>query len=341
MTTKFNINNLESENRTTPILFATHEFIIYRDQNKIVLASCSGTILSETIVKCDCSNYQYLDLHDAVLFIFNGTTVLLIDKDGMLPLQHMLNPMNMGKCITPLFQWGENQIIFGTKHIGQIQFIAYDFVAEQRITQTASQEADIVKDLYFDQEFGILYALLDNSMLVAYNMKTGEKLWNKFETAKINRGILLYNGDLYYSAQEMIKKTDGKRIEAIRIPLVNVSSLEYSVGRNIYLTANNHKNICCFDAMTKTLVWQIHGHDFLLGSLPVMSTDGSEKLLVYAKNYLSFIDLNKGQSESIIRSQNIVKAHQTEDHLLVQKSSNETLLIPAMRDQEDVGSDTF
>lgn len=335
------INNLEIDTRNTFILFATHDFIIYREKNKVVLASCNEEKLSEVVVAGDCTRYQCADLGDAVLFVFNGTDIVIIDKSGMMPIQHVIDPLKIGRCVTEVYPWQDNQIVFGTRQMSRTQFLTYDFIEQKRIAQTASWEIGSVTDTYFDRQTGTLYAVLDNSIIVAHDVRTGEKIWTKFETAKINPGILMYDGDLFYTCQGLLKRTDGNEISSIRIPAVKACSVEWTHGRNIYFTSNENKNLCCYNVESQKLKWEIHGQQAIKESAHVKGTDKADILFVRTQDYVGIINLTTGKSESAIRTRGITKLCKTDDHLLIQKTSNETVLVPEVREKDYVGNDTI
>ena len=313
------IEKIELQDRVEYILYSSQDIIIYRKNNQIITASCSGEILSAIHAPIDCANYNFLDLKDMVLFLFNNSNICILDKTGIDPIQHFLNPIRVGRCVTPLFYGNSaNNVIFGTKVENRIQFVNYDFISQNRITQTSSWKVASITSVIVTDDFN-LYAILDESIIVCCDMTTGETLWTKFETAKINKGITVQSGYLIYTCQNLIKKTAGKETTTIRIPLIDVTSVEHSNDRNLYLSYQN-KNLCCYNTISETLMWEINGNHKIKESLIIQDKEDSDILIVNADSYLSFVNLTLGKVEKTIRIGSGFRLRKTGDHILIQKN---------------------
>ncbi len=332
MDCKLEIHNLEPEDRAASILYATHDFIVYQERNGLVLASCDGTRLSDITIAVDYLHYECLDLGDALLFMFSGSEILLLDKSGMIPTKHKLNP-TLGRCVSKIYAFpdSDNQIIFGTQQAKRIQFTNYDFMNQVRVAQTSSWNASTVTDTLLVGT--ILYAVLDKSMLVAIDMSIGELLWTKFETAEIVPGLATYDKYLLYSCHGMLKKTDGQETQTIRIPLMNVSSILRTTDREVFMTVNENKNVICYSLIPDKLKWEIFGNDPIRESVAVSSKDGADILAVRTDKYVTLIDISAGKSEYNIKTKNIARLRQTGDHLLIQKSTGTSTLIPGVSNE--------
>lgn len=334
MSCKLDLDNLVTEDRSETILYATHDNIVYRESNRIIMGSCVGEQLSEVKSPPDYAKYEFLDLGDAVLFIFNSSDVVLLDKHGMLPHEHRLDPFKVGRCITKLYPSNDpNRVVFGTTQGGRIQFVNYDFMSQQRIAQTASWKTSSITDTCFQDM--ILYAVLDQSTIMACDMTTGETLWMRFETAKISRGIAVQNGYLVYCCQGLFKKVQDKNIEAIRVPLVSASSIEHHDDRNIYFTSNDEKNVCAYYSVTNKLRWQVFGRKIIQESIVVQDVNDNDLLLARTDDYIAIVNLSLGKAESAIRTPNVYRVRQTQDHVLIQKTVGTTTLIPGVEDVSD------
>ena len=334
MDCKLEIHNLEPEDRIIPILYATHDFIIYQESNRLVLASCDGSRLSDIVIAVDFYHYECLDLGDAILFMFSGNEMLILDKSGMVPVRHRLNPA-LGLCISKmhLFSGVDNQIIFGTQQANRIQFVNYDFVDQVRIAQTASWNAATITDtLLVDNT---LYAVLDKSTIVAVDMSTGELLWTKFETAEIAPGMVTYDKYLLYACHGLLKKTDGHETKSVRIPLVNVCSILHANDREVYMSVNYGKNVICYSLLPDKLKWEIFGKDQIRESVVVKSSSNNDILVVRTDKYVTLIDLVAGKSEYNIKTNNVVRVRKTGDHLLIQKSTGNSTLVPGINNESD------
>lgn len=329
MSCSLDLKNLHTDNRNEFVLFATHNFLLYREKNKLVLASCDGTRLSEIVLPVGSDEYECLDLGDSIFFMFRGQEIVTVDKNGFEPIKHSVSPTKVGIGITECFQASENCIIIGTKQADRVQFINYNFMEQQREAQTSFWKVKEVTDIIHDKNTNIIYAVLDSSIIVACDMKTGETLWTRFETALVNRGMSVHEGNLFYSCQGLLKKTDGQKTESIRLPLISACSIEHGSGQSLYIT-NECKSLCRYDINSRILVWEIHGQQEIKNSLAARSQDGSEILLLQTKEYIGIVNLTSGTSESFIRTPNILKMRITGDHLLIQKTNNMTILVPGI-----------
>ncbi len=335
MDCKLEIHNLETEDRANSILYATHDFIVYQERNGLVLASCDGVRLSDITIPVDYLHYECLDLEDALLFMFTGTEILILDKTGMVPVKHKIRPVLMGRCFSKIYRFpgSNNQMVLGTQQANRIQFANYDFMQQSRIAQTASWNASKITDTLFVDT--ILYAVLDKSTIVAVDMSTGELLWTKFETAEVAPGLITHDKYLFYACHGMLKKTDGQETKTIRIPLLNISSILHASDREIYMTANENKNVICYSTIPDKLKWEIFGKDAIHGSIVIKSSDDEDLLAVRTDHYVTLINLTAGKSEYNIKTNNIARIRQTGDHLLIQKSTGTSTLVPGITNESD------
>lgn len=333
MNCKLEIHNLEPEDRATSILYATHDFIVYQESNGLILASCDGVRLSDIKIAVDYLHYECLDLGDALLFMFSGNEILILDKGGMIPVKHKINP-TLGLCISKIYGFPslDNQIILGTRQANRIQFVNYDFMDQSRVAQTASWTATTITDTLLVNT--VLYAVMDKSTIVAVDMNTGELLWTKFETAEIAPGLVTYDKYLLYACHGLLKKTDGYETKSIRIPLINVSSILHANDREVYVTANDSKNIVCYSLIPDKLKWEIFGKDQIHEGVLIKSSSNDDVIAVRTDDYITLIDLVTGKSEYNIKTNNIARIRKTGDHLLIQKSTGTSTLVPGMNPDE-------
>ena len=335
MNCKLDIHNLDPEDRATSILYATHDYIVYQERNGLVLASCDGTRLSDIIIAVDYLHYECLDLGDALLFMFSGSEILVLDKSGTTPVKHKLNPTTLGRCISKIYHLPDNQIVFGTQQKQRIQFANYDFINQVRVAQTASWNASVITDTLLVGN--VLYAVLDKSIIVATDMSTGEILWTKFETAEVVPGLATYDKYLLYSCHGMLKKTDGEETHLIRIPLISVSSILHATDHEIFMTSNESKNIICYSLISDKLKWEIFGNDPIRENVLVKSSEGADIMAIRTDKYIALIDISAGKSEYNIKTNNIARLRQTGDHLLIQKSTGTSTLVPGVNNAGDLG----
>lgn len=323
---RLNLKNLAPDDRAEFILYATRDFMIYRESNQILMGSITEGILAAIPAPGDCSKYEFLDFNDSVLFMFNGLEMVVIDKLGMEPHQQKLDPIKTGRCVTKLFTSNDpNRVIFGTKQGERIQFVNYDFMSNERVAQTASWKVSAITEMCVSDM--ILYAVLDESIIVACDMNTGETLWTRFENGTINRGIVVQNGFLMYCCQGLLKKVQNKDIQIIRIPRIKASSIEYHDSRNIYITMNDGKNVGCFYTVNERLKWQVRGQKPIVDTVVVHDTNHNEIMLAQTSDYVAIINLTAGVLESSIRTPNLHRLRVTGDHVVIQKSRGGVTLI--------------
>lgn len=323
-------DNIQTDDRNELILYISHDIIIYRQSNKIILGSCDGEILTEVKSPADCSAYEYLDLGDAVLFVFNGFGLTLFDKTGMEPESYLLDKTKIGRCLTKIYPANNNSVVFGTQQKDRIQFINYDFIQQLRVSQTAFWKVSSITDMIVTEDM-TLYAVLDQSTIVACDINTGETLWTRFETAKINKGIVVFNGDLMYTCQGLIKRVTPEGIETIRVPLVEANSIQHEDGRHLYITSNQGKNLCCYHMPSHKLRWELLGRKFIHESVTAQDTKKNSLLLTRSDDFVAIANLSAAKAESSIRTKNIRRLRKTEDHIVIQKITNSTTIIPGVQ----------
>ncbi|MHA2281516.1 MAG: hypothetical protein ACXAC5_11735 [Promethearchaeota archaeon] len=334
MICRLDLENLTTDDRSQTILYATHDNIVYRESNRIILGSCDEEQLSSVKAPPDYAKYEFLDLGDVILFVFNNMDVVVMDKSGMVPHEYRLDLLKVGRCITKLYPGDDpDRVVFGTLQGGRIQFVNYDFMTQQRVAQTASWKVSTITDICFEDM--ILYAVLDESSIVACAMSSGETLWTRFETAKIGRGIVSHDGRLVYCCQGLFKKIQNKDIQTTRIPLLSASSIEHHDDRNIYFTSNDGKNVCAYYTVTDKLRWQVFGRKPIQESIVVHDTNKNTLLLAKTDDHIAVVNLSLGKAESIIRSPNIYRLRQTSDHVLIQKNTGTTTLIPGVENDSN------
>ncbi len=336
------LNNVESgiESREHLVFFATNEFIIYKNGLTMEMASCNGEVISTVSLPGDHKQYECLDLDDAVLFLFAGKTIAIIDKYGHEPIKYDLDIYKIGRVINPpLMADDPNRIIIVTRLLERIQIINYDFLDRKRINQTSSWDMSRVNDIIVNKSVhsGESYALIDNSFIVSCNIFTGETLWTRFETGHIADKLIFYKNHLLYTSQNILKKSKNGKVDNIRIPLVRIHNLEQILGDNLYFSSNEGKNLCSYSLKESKLKWEI------FGNLPIqetMLTKGSDNkrtydvMLVRTRNHLGVINLTLGKVVANIRVKNIKRIRETGDHILIHKYGQETSMIPGLKEDE-------
>lgn len=193
-----------TETKNYAVFYATHDFIVYKDQKKIKMMQCNDELMAEVDCPTDYRTYDCLDLDDGVLFIFAGKSVIFLDKSGFEPKSHEIDIEKVGRIVTkPVKSQNKNSVIFGTSSYGQIQFINYDFFSKKRLSQTQSWKMTEVTDIASNDQ--LLFSIFDNVFLTSCKIETGECLWTRFENATINGKLLSYKNKLLYNCQNLVR----------------------------------------------------------------------------------------------------------------------------------------
>lgn len=333
MVYKINTDEIKINERPEHIFYATHDIIIYQDGLSIVLGSRdSDEILTAVNSSYDYTNYECVDLGDSVLIMFDHKSLVLIDKNGMKPISYMLDEHKIGNCLTrPFLSNNPNRIIFGTKLHDRLQFVNFDFMEQKRVTQSSSWKMSRITDLHVNGM--MLYATLDNSFLVCCDMTTGETLWTRFETGKIGSGLITYGDHLYYCCQGILKKTDGKTAEVIRIPFIKPVDIVGQYGKFLFFTNKKGNSLCQYNLDERTFTWEIFGSLPIKEVVTVFGVDhNSHIMFLRTSDYISIVDTDRGQALSNIKIKKARRMRLTEDHILVHKHGGGTMLIPGLWD---------
>ncbi len=330
-----NLDKLDRVARAHLIYFATHDFILYKDRSFLMQVSCDEQLLKRTSLPKDSKSYECLEIGDAVILVLAGKEIMIVDKEGRATSKYDLNHQKIGRCVTRLFHAENNQIIFGTKYPNRIQFLKYDFVNQSRVCQTMSWEMSRVNHLTMHNH--MLYALLDNAFIVCCDMSTGETLWTKFEAGFIHKNLIVYNDNLLYACQNILKIANGKEVENVSIPLARIHSLEHVIGDNLYFTSNEGKNICCYDLKGRRLKWEILGNLEIKESIIVPGRHEGrmyDMMVVRTKDSMGIVNLTVGKTVQFLKSPAISRIRVTGDHLLIHSHADHTEMIPGLTEED-------
>ncbi len=332
-----NLDDIGHESRDKPVFYASSTEIVYREDNFIKLASCDGEVLSQIGIPIDVSSFEMLDLLDTVLFIFGGQTLVFMDKSGMAPTQHELGIMSIGNCCTPIFpSTNMDAIIFGTHRDNYIQFVTYDFVQQKRLIQTMSWDMSNITHTYVDKT-DMLYSILDQSLLIKANMKTGESE-TRFETGQINRSYLPYKGMDLYGGHTCLRGVVDRKVKTTKIPLVRVHTLEHIIGDRLYFTSKGGTHVCCYDLKSESMKWEIFGNQIIHETILVKGLSKDKEcdvMVIRIDHHIGLINLTEGKSVAYIKCPNVSRIRQTGDNVLVNKANGTAMLIPGVDNDLD------
>ncbi len=326
-----NLDNLGVESRDTKVLFASKDFIIYKERFTIYLADCDNNVLSRYACPSDDQRFDVVEFTNDILFLFAGKDFIVFDKLGNAPFGHNLPLQKTGRVVTKLMQTdSEDNIVFGTFLRGNLQFLNYDFTGNKRISQTSSWQMTHIIDCAVDSKK--IYGLLDSTFLVCCSVDTGETLWTRFETQKIDKIILPYRNGLLYNCQNNLKFADESgNIDNTSIPLVSISQLSHIIDHDLYFLSNENKNIGCYDLQDKALKWEIPGKQPIYETLLSKGTSNKKiyDVLLYRTNDgIGIINLTLGQSAFFLSLTGSQRIRKTSDHILISRVGNRTEMIP-------------
>lgn len=330
MTHNININSPYFEEHREFIFFVSDDIIVYKDDNKFVVASYEHDIIAHTYVPIDYMQFEVIELHNSIAFIFGGKDIIIFHQSNNTISRHKLDDAKIGRCITKIFKNENNQIIFGTKCSDRVQFLCYDIEKEHRVCQTKSWKLSQISCCHYNDH--LLTAVLDDSILTCCDMRTGQVVKTRFETGKINKYPFVYKDAIYYPYQEMIKVIDQQgNAKTARIPLTRISSFEHLQSNKLYFTSNNSHNLCCYDITRDKIIWEINGSMAIQESIFVTADNNykeTECLIERLNDHIIFINLNSGKMESSIKCPGSFRIRRiSNNYILVHKTNGTTTII--------------
>jgi hypothetical protein len=304
------------------IFYADRLLTIFRDGPYVLAVDNAGEQIQKIRCPSNFKNFESVDLGDAVLLMFSGEQIVILDKTGIDIIAYALETNRMGSCITPMkLSKDASSVVFGTRNRGHIQFVNYDYSNRIRISQTASYKMAEIND--FDVSNDIFYALLDNSYLISANISTCESLWHRFETGRITPKLIPSKNEVYYACGGVLKYRNPD-VVSIKIPLVKVNSVEAKFGNHIIITGMNGLSLCCYDIANEELKWQIRSNLVIQQTLPVKILVGgkaNDAVIVMTKDHITIVDCTKGRNVYHTEFKNIARIRRTGSHILLHKYS--------------------
>ena len=311
-----------------PVFYADDRLMIYRDGPFVRVIDSEGDVIETIRTSSNFKHFASVDLDDAVLLMFSGEQIIIIDKGGITITAHNLATHKFGVCITPMLVSKDTLgLVFGTRSRGHVQFLNYDYMAQQRTAQTSSWKMANITDFTLHNDK--LYALLDNSFMICADMATGESLWTRFETGHISPKIIPDGDDIFYACQGVLKRRSSD-LESIKIPLIKVHTVEAKFGDSVILTAMQGKSVCCCDLTTKKTRWEIRSNLVIQETLPIrILTAGKihDALVIRTKNHVTIVDCSKGKTVYHNEFDNLARIRKTGSHLLLHKYNGSTGVI--------------
>jgi outer membrane protein assembly factor BamB len=322
------LNSLGPEQRDAFVFYASSSFIIYKSDVNIDKSSCDGSLLSRFPCPVDYHYYDFAETPNGILFMLGGKTLAFIGHDNSV-LFHDISP-SLGVIVTKIYAY-DGYCIFGTRLANRVQFIKYDYKNKARMCQTSSWPMAKINDTIV---YGnLLYALLDNALLVCCDMSNGQTLWTRVETSLVNKNLLLYKGKLLYCNQGLLKIVQEGKSQNRRIPFTLPTSLFCEINDNLYYLCNNGLNMACYNLHTSTLAWEIEGNVPIDMPLRVRGKQSSidDVALIKIGDDIAFVNLTYGKMIYTIPRPNIKGFRETADHVLIHKHDGTTELLPGIK----------
>lgn len=310
------------------VFYADHLLTVYRDGPYVRAVDDTDEQIHKLRCPSNFKQFEAVDLDTAVLLMFSGNQVTILDKTGIDVMSYELDTHKFGKCITPMkLSEDKLSIVFGTRIRDHIQFVNYDYSNKKRVSQSSSWKMATINDFVVHNEK--LYALLDNSFLIAANVDTCETLWNRFETGKISPNIVPYKNEIYYACSGTLKVRNPD-VETIKIPLVKVSSVEAKFGDHVIMTSMGGLSLCCYDVSKQNVRWQIKSNLPIQQTVPIkiiVSGKANDGVAVVTKDHFTIVDCTRGRNVYHTEFKNIARIRKTGSHLLVHKYNGSTGVI--------------
>lgn len=330
MTCKINLDDFGFESRDQLVLYATHQYIIYQEKQKIYLKNCADHILAVLPANFDLGNYSTIEDDDGFLVITSKHFIYL-SRNGN-SFIHEVPIDKTGRCVTKVFKGLLPQtVIYGCEFQKKLHLVCYDYINQKRVLQSCSYELNNFTDITMDSR--TIYILMDNAVLSSFNAESFELQWNRFEAGNIRPQILSHRNGVYYTIHGLIRTYNGSQTSSERIPTIRVSGLSGILGNNLYLTNADDKNLSCYDLNKKELRWEITGVHKISQTFFVKGEDsrGTYSVLVLRANgHLGVINLDLGKIVLYRQIEGMRRLILTPDHILAQCTNQRTELLPGI-----------
>jgi hypothetical protein len=318
------------EERDHHVFYATHDYILYKEGQFVRLADCSGQIITEEQCPFDYRQFDCVEFPDCIVLLIGGRHVMMLDKDGMKSVHHEIDVTKYGRIVTGIHATPNENIVFGTVANDKCQFIIYDFASGNRVAQSPSWKSNVINALLVSGN--LLYGLLSQSFFVACNLKTGENVWKKFETATTKSSIQVIDDRLIYASEGVIKTLRNGKASVTSVPTILPKSVEAVIKERIILTSGTQ--VSCFNTRTDHLDWELKTKEPIAESIRVRgkTVNGNVNAIISRSNsQILAIDVDAGRIMQAHQTTGGYKLHASHDHVILNRSNEQTTLIPGVR----------
>ena len=323
--------NIKTEKRDKFVFYASNDFIIYKDNVRIIMADCGGQEMTSIRCPADWRHFETLDIGDAVLLCLYGKDIIIFDKLGHEPVTYRIDAHKIGRIITKLFRSDDNEMVFGTYSEDKVQIVNYDFMGQTRIAQSSSWRASTIDDCIIEDN--TLYAIINASTIVACDLKTCENHWTRFEAGKIIPHLIPYDNGLLYACQRKLRYYKDKNITNYSIPLIEPEGLIGKIDDVVFLTHNKNKYIVAYSMTEQKILWEISGHARLLDSVIVRGKNKDQEVdlaVLMFDRHIGIVDLSHGQAAYHARLGDLYQLRITGNHILIHERNHNTHIMAGL-----------
>lgn len=320
------ITGINSKTVSGNILYYSQDISIYKHNKNIVLYDKNNQQISSSLAPIDYDRYEIVDLLDSVLLFFAGKSISIIDKSGGMHVNFRLDPVKIGRCITKPFLYDKNHLILGTRTKDRIQILKYDFMSQARESQSSSWKLYGFTTINLLDKY--ICGILDGSLLVCLDADTCENKWNRFEAAKIQKGLFIYQNKVLYSTQGMLRSVWQTAVDNITIPAIRFHTLEYLNNNTLYATSKKGFALCAVNLLNQQLLWETNTK-FIFETVFVPFKHNNEIInCIAARTNESIIILNvdTGQMIHSVPVSNATQIRVTDNFLLINQASGTTII---------------
>lgn len=320
---KVDVNDLKFIERPHNVLYIGGGLTIFIANGQINVER-DGNVVSQVRGPSIFSQCFFVDLEDAVILMFDGRQIIVLYKQGEAPQQHTVDHRLMGSAITPHYYFGGDSIVFGTSNFNRVQLVRYDFVLGTREAQTQSYDLQTIDDLKCAD--GRTYAVLNDCLLLCFDMQTGRELWRKFDVTGVNGELCLTQQSIVYASKSLLKRVGPDRVLdhiMLNVPIVSVL---HALNDHLFIClTGSGKSISLVDTDSRQIKWTSELAVDIKKSV-VIYDKGNPVLMTCATHYVHFIDLQAGRLLKMLKLPGVTSITTSPTAVVAHKSDGSSLM---------------
>jgi len=326
-----NLEEVGLEHRDHFIFYLSHEMVIFRHRQQIVVSDCQGNELDRTPCPPDYYKYECAETDNDIVIFLGGKTICTVNKLTGKCSIFEFPVQKLGRNISSIFVSGGG-IIFACTLQGKIHLVNYDIHNELRLYQTSSWAVSKLNDIV--EKDNLIYLLMDNSFIACCDKETCETLWTRFEAGTIEPKIVPCQNGIAYVCHNILRITQGKEVQNIKVPAMQINSVQ-GISNNVFLLSQDRKTICSFNIENEDLKWEVNGNEGILETILVKGQYQKvlqDVLFVRTSSYITILNASTGQVNSHFNAHEVTGMKLSHKHILVHKRQNKTDIIGGMTD---------